>query len=623
MFEQTPMDESSSHSVLEIYKPSRQDLKTAALQLYRFTKAQLMEMGSPFLKMARRNTIVYKGEVEKGTPKEIAALVRSEAQTKAVWENFMCIFFNENNLPLMFRCMPEREIRLWREALSRHFVIESDADEILGVKCFRRKASYYSYSRELSDVLGGWFKYARGYAQENNVNYFSKEHCYYLCLSSLFYHLLLPEFFPDIAHIKGVEVLPADIALKTYTAEQTIFTKLPLVASLYETGKLSAGGAKLTAAAVKNAQKTIGLQEMFGDGDVDKKYGNQCAALVMNIYRDYRIYMGRKKLPSSFEDQLKGMVDNAVQSAECLLPVLLPYITGFKRTLLNMTGLFYVFSMMKSLLKEHWAEGWLRVDELVIRTRSIEDGAESNFIILRPVDMEHMDLYNNFADRRIFLDRLVSDIAQPVFRGVLVMLAALGMVEVAYTGVAEGDASFYDCVRYVRVTEFGKYWLGLTERYDPKLPEGTGPLFELDDEHLIIKSVADNNPYEPILADFADRITPTLYRVSYESFLKGCNCIDDVERKINSFHRFVCAKPSKAWSGLFDRLKQRCKPFLPPEAKYTLVRIDADDKDLQRLLLTNPELRRLVLKVEGYMLLVKSEDADKLAKLMRKHGYLV
>lgn len=623
LFGETGEENRASLPVLEIYKPSRQDLKTASMQLYRFTKAELQELATPFLKIARRNNVVYKGEVEKGTPIEIVTLLKSSQQAKDVWEKFMCIFFNRHNLPLMFRLKPESEMRLWRETLTRHFIHESEAEKILGAKCFKRKPSFYSYSRELSDVLGGWFKYVRGYLQNPDVKYPSKEYGYYLCFSSLMYHLLFPAFFPEMANVKGFNELPVDAKLKTYTSEQTIFSKMPLVASLYETGKLSAGGSKLTAAAVKSAQKVVGFQDMFADCGVDKKYGNQCAALVMNIYRDYRDCMGRKKIPSAIEDQLKGMIDNAVQSAEMLLPVLLSHITGFKRAKLNMTGLFYVATMIKTLFKEHCSDGWLRVEELVMWLRTVEDGAESNFIILRPLDMEAMDLYNNFTCRYIFLDSLVSDIAVPVVKGLLVMLAALGMVEVAYRDVAESDASFYDCVRFVRVTELGKYWLGLTDRYEPKLPEGKGPLFELDNERFIIKSVVADNPYEPILADFADRITPSLYRVSYESFLKGCNGLSDVERKIDSFRRFVCSEPSKEWTDLFDRLKRRCKPFLAPDSKYILFRIDAGDKDLQRLLLTDPEVRKLVLKAEGYMLLVKSDDADRLSKLLRKHGYLV
>ena len=236
--------------------------------------------------------------------------------------------------------------------------------------------------------------------------------------------------------------------------------------------------------------------------------------------------------------------------------------------------------------------------------------------------MERMDLFNEYADRYIDLGNLVTDISLPVAKGLLFMFAAFGMVEAAYDEPSPDDASFYDGLCYVRLTPLGRYCLGLDDKYEPKVVADDAPVFELDDERLMIKSLKVPNPFETLVCDFADRITPTLYKVSFESMLKGCNNIHDVERKIDTFRRFVCAKPTEPWLQFFNVLRKRSSPFTAPSAKYVLLSISPDDKDLQHLLLSDPQLRQLIKKVEGYMVLVDKDNVDKLSAALRKHGYL-
>ncbi|HBN46148.1 MAG TPA: hypothetical protein DD401_00445 [Prevotella sp.] len=60
-----------------------------------------------------------------------------------------------------------------------------------------------------------------------------------------------------------------------------------------------------------------------------------------------------------------------------------------------------------------------------------------------------------------------------------------------------------------------------------------------------------------------------------------------------------------------------------PKDHYILLTLPKDNIELQRLVLGNPSIRRYVLKVEGYKLLVKQNDLDNLSKAMKKFGYLI
>ena len=54
-----------------------------------------------------------------------------------------------------------------------------------------------------------------------------------------------------------------------------------------------------------------------------------------------------------------------------------------------------------------------------------------------------------------------------------------------------------------------------------------------------------------------------------------------------------------------------------------LIEIPSDNIELQRLMLNEPSIRKYVLKVENYMMLVKADEEDKLKLAMKKFGYLI
>lgn len=68
---------------------------------------------------------------------------------------------------------------------------------------------------------------------------------------------------------------------------------------------------------------------------------------------------------------------------------------------------------------------------------------------------------------------------------------------------------------------------------------------------------------------------------------------------------------------------KRCNPFKPLVDRYATFRLSPDDRELQQLVLTEPSIRKYVVKAENYMLLVKESDKAQLAKALRRFGYLL
>jgi len=147
---------------------------------------------------------------------------------------------------------------------------------------------------------------------------------------------------------------------------------------------------------------------------------------------------------------------------------------------------------------------------------------------------------------------------------------------------------------------------------------------ELDTERLIIKSLVDNNPYESLLGNMATAISKKMYKVSYESFLNGCEKLQDIESKIDFFKEYVSSQDlPDNWTQFFKDIKKRCKPMKAPKNKYTLLQIPADDKELQHIILSDPIIRKYTLKAEGFILLVDTNYKSRVVEALKKYGYLI
>ena len=125
------------------------------------------------------------------------------------------------------------------------------------------------------------------------------------------------------------------------------------------------------------------------------------------------------------------------------------------------------------------------------------------------------------SDTCIEYSNIIEQLSEPFVKAMLFVLATFGIVEIAYREPQKGDKSYYDGLQYVRLTELGKYVLGISKDYTLNVTNDKGPAFELDDQRLLIKVADSKSPFIPMLKEFAVLVTPSLYRVDYDIFLMG------------------------------------------------------------------------------------------------------
>lgn len=164
--------------------------------------------------------------------------------------------------------------------------------------------------------------------------------------------------------------------------------------------------------------------------------------------------------------------------------------------------------------------------------------------------------------------------------------------------------------------------LGIDDDYEAPQQEDIA-YFELDPDRLIIRSLADPNPYAQLLLDTSVAISRNRFETSAESFLANCYTQHDVEEKIGIFKQFVSHELSPLWKRFFDSLLLHCNPLRADHTNFQKYRIDPNNTELIQLLTTDAKLRQMVTRAEGYLLLVKKDDLKKFTDELKKHGYLL
>ena len=106
-------------------------------------------------------------------------------------------------------------------------------------------------------------------------------------------------------------------------------------------------------------------------------------------------------------------------------------------------------------------------------------------------------------------------------------------------------------------------------------------------------------------------------------FLKNCKTKRDVADKVDFFHQYICAEPPGVWTDFFRTIEQRCDPLKAPNESYSVYMVDAADTYLISLLTTDTVLKGIVIRAEGYRILIPSSKRSTFVSRLKSFGYLL
>lgn len=557
---------------------------------------------------------------KKYEPAPIALMFSNKKKLKKDYAAYLAIMKHTNNFSLYYEEWSKPVKELFKQTAANHYILHTDATMILGEPSIK-ESRYFWDNPTINQKLDNWYGTIEAKAPITNKNTYEHSNYYLELADNSYYVLTLPSLFPELMNIEKCEELPDAEAYKTYSGENTIFTVVPIMSSLFDSGQLNLGRNKLPASELKKTSKLLKLPEFFTDDN--KYFSNICASFVLNFYTIYRMDLYNNDMTET-QDLLKDLFKNLNEMQEYLMPILLPHITGLRKNLFNYCSCGYLINILQSVLKKFHKEEWLPIDKLLFHCRVSPQKTESQFLLFYCSDLFKAKFCNDYDGKEIYCDDIIQELTYPYLKAALFMMAAFGFVEIAYKEKPdEGATSYYDTLAYVRLTNLGLYALDIKRKY-VRTKEAEIHYFELDTEHLIIKSLVDNNPYESLLSNMSTAISKKMHKVSYESFLNGCEKLQDINSKIDFFKEYISSQDlPDNWVQFFKDIKKRCKPMKAPKKKYSLLQIPTDDKELQHIILTEPTIRKYTLKAEGFILLVETNYKSKVVEALKKYGYLI
>ncbi|MGN1229960.1 MAG: hypothetical protein ACI4T5_09970 [Prevotella sp.] len=603
---------------IELKMPEKQEAKKLENLFSRRTVHELMKEAEPYRKLCRKYLFYFVEGNRKVIPAVVELMMGNKQKLKADWVNLLVLMKCDANRWILATTMPDDLKPLMRRIFEKHFLPVKEAEQLCDKKVITRDSWSYLYC-EINPELKPWVTTTSGYIVEKKKFSESRKHIAYLVpASSNSLYDLLPHVFPETQDIKPLDTLPDSASnLKTYNAEAEIFAALPILNSLTDADKIQMGDKRMPAAMIKKAATAIAYPEFFVNTVV--RPGNLAATLLVNAFGTYRRDYYKADEP---EKELLTIITAMSDTDGYSTYILLPHIVGMRAKDVDYCKADQMMKNIIDTLKKYHNRGWMDFNVFYLLCRGLTNDAEWNNLIFG-YNFEYMSLRSNITDLTICYDTLISDISRPFVEATLFMFATLGVVEIAYDSNPDlCQHSYYDGLRYIRLTALGKYLFDITDKYERKAQDNR-QFFEIDDESLIVRSLVDNNPYIHIVNSLATQISPKMFKVTAESFLNECEKKSDIESNISLFRQYICAKPSEAWETFFKQLLAKCSPLKAPAKKYSMLQIPPEDKELQRIFATEPELRKYILKAEKYIILIEPGCKPKVQGILKRYGYII
>jgi hypothetical protein len=214
---------------------------------------------------------------------------------------------------------------------------------------------------------------------------------------------------------------------------------------------------------------------------------------------------------------------------------------------------------------------------------------------------------------------------RPLFNAYCYLFAALGLLEITQkkapepvtaTGGKTKPISPYDALEAVRITDLGRWCLGLSEEQPGRLQEQYEAI--ADNELLLVTVRGFSFERTLYLDSIGEKLGEDRWRISPRSFISGCTGKPEIEERINKFRRLIDKNPAPHWEALFSNVLERSgfQNRIVPAAAYYM----GGSRDLFEELLNDPALSSCAMRAEGGMLLVPDKLKKKFIDLLSDHG---
>jgi len=543
---------------------------------------------------------------------------------KAELLNFASLFFNEDNFHLFLETLPDNVRAIWIAAADKIFLSEKEANELLGEECVIDTHRWHQVG--VCNTLGeGIFKIT----SSERFDY-SDNNTYYLTFKSYW----LRELTYRCSHhtLKDCQTAVLPDKLTVFNAEADLFQEIPILNNLRESGMLTLGRTHFFTAKLRKALDKARINN-FNLNEKSTKYYEETLrsyyliiTYLLTCERTYDHVINSASPLQLIQLCVKYVFDHTSKFCKLFLPHITCIDRDYDYSHRNTNRLMRSFEHSLLTLKSSM---WVSIEQVLYQTRCFFDNKTYvSILIQEPTSYYNIGfkLHDKNADEPIKYDEIITRVTYQSIKSVLLAMASWGIIEIAYdpTTTANGLSYLTDALRYVRLTNLGKYVLGEARSYQlPATMVNTCKDFELNADRLLIKVLNPNSKGNFALGKIATPITSQLYRTDFSVFLKECNTKDDIVKNINLFKKYIANEPPQIWAGFFNAMLERSNALKKVRTSYITRSIDAKDKELQDIIMHDPKLKQYILRAEGYVVLIEQAHLNDVNNILKTYGYTI
>lgn len=367
--------------------------------------------------------------------------------------------------------------------------------------------------------------------------------------------------------------------------------------------------------------KNLNIQEFFPDVD-DKRARNLRTSLLAGM----AAYVKKNSNSSNFSNDIFKLFRSLYPEKIYSAPMVLPDLKGmghvddydiFKRE----SELLRIFASLPS-------GGWVPFENIV------------HFFNYHLLDIQPFTQYTagnklhyeyegrgRWDNKHYITQGLYKEaIILPFLRGSFFLFAAFGLCDIAYdrpdwSSLGRDCFSSWDGLRYVRRTALGDFVCGFTKEYDASNLQSDTKITLSPDTLLILTDEKDTSA-AGILAPYTERLGANRFRTDSRLFLSNIKSKKELEAKILLFKQIIGDELPPNWTAFFADMLHKINPFEPVEEARVL-QIPADNKALAKLIAQDPVLKSLVIKAEGFTIIVPKGNYAAMKRRLQEFGYLL
>jgi len=622
LFGTTPTEDGLKHAVILKEPDPQRYFKQRDELLYNYTKDQLYDKGRTFSPMMKDKLVMLeKADGSLVPTRSIAPLFTMASRKEEMAVALAYLLSEPANLMPYVSMLNDGMRRLWQHLLIHFYVSHETAQQLLGTTDTLYTESYYYYDSSAWNKPGFDFFSLKRSLKAKAESWGWRKNGYFIYTKPDIHGLFFPLFFASVYDADPtVAELPSDDYL-TFSLEEESIAKYQLLSSLIKAGKVAMLQKGISQADVKKAAKQLGMLEFMPGGEPPLSAIRSHFYIELLALEHYR-HESKKALP--YHKVMRRIIEKLSDFQPYLPALLLPHIKGLRKAMTDANDLDELCQSLLTWLQDE-PDRWSSIDGVILKLYALKAGSATLQQTMMVFDIteqsEKSEIVNEFSGKRIACDSFVEEFGFTALRAFAFMLASLGIAELALSP-NDNPATPFARAEYLRLTPLGRYALGIDHEYEPPQQEQVA-YFELDPDRLIIRSLIEPNPYAQLLLDTSTAISRNRFETSPQSFLSHCSSREDVEEKIGVFRQFVSNELPPLWQQFFDSLLLHCNPLASDTTAYNVYRLSPGNTDLLRLLTSDARLRRLFIRAEGYLILVKKEDQKRFTDELKKHGYLL